>query len=166
MNLYWICLCYNQDMSINNNNLCPVCEQYAFKGRCDHDVCPCCGWENGADETGLEDFKRRYDDYLALIPDYIYKDDGFPEITEKDRLKIDHRFSSYNLDDIAASESCGCFYCCRIIMPEELNDDDWTPEPDGKTALCPYCGIDSLLPGNKVKLSEEYLRKMYDYWFS
>jgi hypothetical protein len=33
------------------------------------------------------------------------------------------------------------------------------------TALCPRCGIDSVLPGSLVKLSRPMLDAMSDYWF-
>lgn len=76
-----------------------------------------------------------------------------------------HEFSSYNYDVLKSDTVCGCFYCGKIFEPAEING--WTSEPDGsKTALCPYCGIDSVIGGNSgYPITEEFLEKMRKYWF-
>jgi hypothetical protein len=60
---------------------------------------------------------------------------------------------------VLASEKVGCFYCLTIFAPAEI--DEWTP---GGCALCPYCGIDSVLP-NSENLTPEFLQEMKRYWF-
>jgi hypothetical protein len=42
---------------------------------------------------------------------------------------------------VLASKNVGCFYCLKIFSPAEI--EEWTL--DG-CALCPHCGIDSVLP--------------------
>jgi hypothetical protein len=38
--------------------------------------------------------------------------------------------------------TCGCYYCLRTYSPKEIRE--WV---DGQeTALCPKCGIDSVVP--------------------
>jgi hypothetical protein len=38
---------------------------------------------------------------------------------------------------------CGCFCCLQTFPAAEVVD--WID--DGETPLCPYCGIDAVLPG-------------------
>jgi hypothetical protein len=49
-----------------------------------------------------------------------------------------------NKDEIISSEICSCFYCLAKFTPNEINE--WVDE--GSTAICPKCGIDSVVPGD------------------
>jgi len=40
-------------------------------------------------------------------------------------------------------EMCGCYYCCRVFDSAAILE--WCDEET--TALCPYCGVDSILFG-------------------
>jgi hypothetical protein len=63
------------------------------------------------------------------------------------------------------------FYCLAIFNPGEI--EEWTvghlnySEEYGLTALCPKCGIDSVLPDNipGVQLDPAILLKMKKYYF-
>ena len=57
-------------------------------------------------------------------------------------LKEIHDKSSYHRDAIEKSLWCGCFYCLNTFRPEEI--EEWIDK--SQTALCPKCGIDSVLP--------------------
>ena len=78
-----------------------------------------------------------------------------------------HRKCSNHRDAVSKAERCGCFYCCAEFSPREITD--WVdPESDdmqeGTTALCPRCGIDSVIPlepGTDAVL----LRRMKEHWF-
>lgn len=61
------------------------------------------------------------------------------------------------------AEACGCFRCLATFAPEVV--DEWVEERDGRqTALCPCCGVDSVLPlGEGV--DEAFLRRMRDHDF-
>ena len=84
-----------------------------------------------------------------------------------------HRHCSRHREEILASEKCGCFYCLKTFPPDDIKD--WIDEPQtteknfviSATALCPHCGIDSVL-GSKsgYAITEEFLRRMNQYWFS
>ena len=53
------------------------------------------------------------------------------------------------------STVAGCYSCGKIFHPSEIVD--WTDE--GQTALCPYCGIDSLvLSGEGFDINEKFLK--------
>jgi hypothetical protein len=86
---------------------------------------------------------------------------AFPE-----EIREAHRRSSNHRAEIMASQSCGCFYCGAIFPPERV--EEWVDEVDGvgQTALCPECGIDSVL-GDRVggSISRGFLQRMKDFWF-
>ena len=64
---------------------------------------------------------------------------------------------------VEAAAVCGCFYCVTRFPPTAISD--WVDE-SSSTALCPNCGIDSVIPEQREKpLSDELLTAMHDYWF-
>jgi len=78
-----------------------------------------------------------------------------------------HRHSIRHYSEILRSDLCGCFYCCRLFTPSQIKDwvQDGTLEAD-RTALCPYCGIDSVIGSAAgYSVSEEFLQRMKNYWF-
>src|SRR5688572_5370679 len=59
-----------------------------------------------------------------------------------------HAHSSNHRAEILDSSVCGCFYCLATFPPVEIQD--WVDEDSGgqgQTALCPRCGIDSVIGG-------------------
>ncbi len=87
--------------------------------------------------------------------------------TPEERLRAAHKRSIFHRSEVEASTVCGCFYCRKIFAPSEI--EAWTDE-DGPlqehTALCPYCGIDSVL-GDKsgFPITLEFLREMKRKYF-
>jgi len=77
-------------------------------------------------------------------------------------LELAHKKSSRHRAQIEASDKCGCFYCQKTFDPQKITD--WVDNND--TALCPYCGIDSVI-GNAsgYAIEEVFLQKMHQYWF-
>lgn len=85
-----------------------------------------------------------------------------------ERLIIDaHSGCTNNRKTLGESSRCGCFSCLRIFGSEKITD--WIPEEkngEEVTALCPYCGIDSVIPETvEYPLSREFLEGMKEYWF-
>ena len=76
-----------------------------------------------------------------------------------------HINSKENLEILQKSELCGCFYCKKTYCPCEIND--WLNESNGKkTAVCPYCGIDSVISeSTDYLLTKLFLESMHNYWF-
>ncbi len=63
----------------------------------------------------------------------------------KDILFELHHSTFRNEKQIKNSQVCGCFYCNSIFNPEDVVqwcDNDGRGAP---TALCPNCGIDSVI---------------------
>jgi hypothetical protein len=75
---------------------------------------------------------------------------------------------------VKASAACGCFYCQKSYPPSEV--EDWIEEtggelsqrPDPWTALCPHCGIDSVIgdASGFPAADPKFLAAMHDRWFS
>ena len=84
-----------------------------------------------------------------------------------DLKKVAHAHSSNHRDALLASEVCGCFYCLKTFVPGAI--DEWIdPEgEEGTTALCPHCGIDSVIgSASGFPITAEFLDRMRRYWFS
>jgi hypothetical protein len=74
-----------------------------------------------------------------------------------------HSFSNNHMEMLKRDSVCGCFYCRKIFNPNEITE--WIPEKSG-TALCPYCGIDSVIgESSGFPIAEQFLNKMNQYWF-
>ena len=91
-----------------------------------------------------------------------------PDISRIRDLDFIHKHSIRHRPSIERSERCGCFYCEAIFSPTEILDwvDDSAEYPQGGTALCPRCGIDSVVPSATVQFTPELLREMRAYYFS
>ena len=87
------------------------------------------------------------------------------EQEEKDKLfKQAHDCSIRNKEQIEKSEQCGCFNCGKIFPSSEIVD--YLPDEGGQTALCPYCGIDSVIgDASGFPVTKEFLKKMNKRWF-
>jgi hypothetical protein len=73
-----------------------------------------------------------------------------------------HYFSSHNRKDLEKDSICGCFYCLKIFTPDKI--DEWWDNED--TAVCPYCGIDSVLGRSSgFPITELFLKGMHKAWF-
>jgi len=84
----------------------------------------------------------------------------------KDTLDAAHKHSSRHRDEIERSAICGCFYCGEICAPPEIKD--WLDEEDEEdTALCPSCGIDSLIgSASGYPVAEPiFLKSMHERFF-
>ena len=90
----------------------------------------------------------------------------FPDV----RLKIvpsdiqkAHDFCWSNRRDLEQSSVYGCFHCLKIYSPKEINQ--WIDD-GGVTALCPHCGIDSVLAEKSgYPITKEFLTEMNKFWF-
>ena len=73
-----------------------------------------------------------------------------------------HAYASHNKKMIGKSNKCYCFYCKSVFENGEVE----TYLAEEKTALCPKCGIDSVIPDSiDEKIDEAIISEMHDYWF-
>jgi hypothetical protein len=78
----------------------------------------------------------------------------------------EHEQSSNHREAVLASSAVGCFYCCRIYDPVEIAE--WVDEDAagvGRTAVCPWCGIDAVIPAREG-VDVAFLEAMHRHWFS
>lgn len=73
-----------------------------------------------------------------------------------------HAFCRENKELVTRSKMCGCFYCCKTfkasvkyVIKGKLDD----------TAICPLCGIDSVLPDSVSAINKPLLKAMSDRYF-
>ena len=72
-----------------------------------------------------------------------------------------HRHSIHHRDEILKSKSCGCFDCLSIFQPSDIKE--WTDSQE--TALCPKCGIDSVIGDESgYPITKEFLLLMQKHW--
>ena len=81
-------------------------------------------------------------------------------MTDVDQI---HALSFENEQAVRSSQICGCFYCRKFFDSSSITE--WVDDSNARTALCPYCGIDAVLPDSTVELSDELLARMYEQWF-
>lgn len=74
-----------------------------------------------------------------------------------------HVHSANHRQELEASNLAGCFYCCTSFPATRI--DDWVD--DGGTAMCPECGIDSVIgDASGFPIADEaFLKRMHSIWF-
>ncbi len=82
-----------------------------------------------------------------------------------------HDECGWHEEAIKKSKTCGCFYCLSIFPPSEI--EEWIeeskdcPRGSGRTAVCPKCNIDSVLPeSEQYKITNKLLEVMNEEWFT
>lgn len=82
---------------------------------------------------------------------------------ERNSVEKAHAHCGNNRAALNKSDTCGCFYCLAIYPPSEITE--WIDH--GNSALCPKCGIDSVLAeGSGYPITTAFLTKMYARWFA
>ncbi|PAQ16041.1 cytoplasmic protein [Bacillaceae bacterium SAOS 7] len=80
----------------------------------------------------------------------------------EEQLLTVYRFSSHNKEGLEKDTVCGCFHCLKVFHPSEI--EDWWDDED--TAVCPYCGIDSVIgESSGTKVTEPLLQEMQQMFF-
>ena len=88
-------------------------------------------------------------------------------MTNAHDLVAAHAHSLNHRHEVVRSDLCGCFYCRQTFVPEAIKE--WIDERSGRgtTALCPKCGIDSVIgSASGYPIDADFLGRMHDRWFS
>ena len=81
----------------------------------------------------------------------------------KDQAIEAHKYSINHQKQLLRDKVCGCFYCLEIFSPTEI--EEWVEDPGG-TAICPHCGIDSVIgESSGYPITKEFLTAMNKEWF-
>lgn len=96
----------------------------------------------------------------------VHKDKTIKNIFELHTRRTDlleaHNYSFKNRKQLEKDKKCGCFYCCKIFNPKDI--EEWCDDED--TAICPYCGIDSVIgESSGYPIDEKFLSDMKKHWF-
>lgn len=80
-------------------------------------------------------------------------------------LQDAHAHCTSNESELRDSEQCGCFYCLHTFTPDVIAE--WIDDKNRKTAICPFCGIDSVIgsASNLPITNHEFLEEMHKVWF-
>ena len=72
------------------------------------------------------------------------------------------RYAMKNKSQLENSQLAGCYYCLQTFPASEIKEY----VDKGLTALCPHCGIDSVV-GDVCgyELSKNALQEAHEYWF-
>jgi hypothetical protein len=83
----------------------------------------------------------------------------------KEFLEQAHKSCSSHKEKILNTNLCGCFYCMQTFLPSEIKE--WFEEniEIGETAVCPKCGIDSVLSSDFPITDKHFLEEMNKLWF-
>lgn len=81
-----------------------------------------------------------------------------------------HFKSGWHERDILNSKQCGCFHCLTIFKSNKItqwiDEDPQSSRGVGRTALCPECGIDAILPDNiGYEITNDLLMQMNKKYF-
>lgn len=79
-----------------------------------------------------------------------------------DRIHEAHEHSIRNRSGLQESEEAACYHCRALFKSSEVTEFT----DNGETALCPFCGIDAVLPATSgYPLNYMTLRALHQYWF-
>jgi len=92
----------------------------------------------------------------------------------QNNVKLAHKHSYNNAEEILNGELCGCYFCLKIYTPNLIVD--WIVEDHSEsmldslaindTAICPKCGVDSVIGvAPEYPITKEFLKKMKSEWF-
>jgi hypothetical protein len=84
-------------------------------------------------------------------------------------LEKAHKFSYNNMPELKKDTLCGCFHCLTIFDPADI--EEWIILPCEcdrlGTAVCPYCGIDSVIGSySGFPITIDFLEAMYKKFFT
>ena len=97
------------------------------------------------------------------LPDFLNSKKDAARAAGQGHIVDAHAHTVRNRADLEKSQTAGCFYCCETFAASEIVD--WVDDDD--CALCPRCGIDSVIAdasGYPVG-DKEFLKDMSKFWF-
>ena len=110
------------------------------------------------------------------IPTILRSDDSTIDIQIPSRNESQHRKYLTKVHDLSYGNgedlkkpgiNCGCFFCGAMFDSSELDETCFITEDDGKTtAICPDCGIDSIIyDKGDVKVTHNLVMQMMHRFF-
>lgn len=101
--------------------------------------------------------------FQTQIPKSMEKAGIWASLVTTEARVVAHDHCEGNKAELEKSKKCGCFYCLEMFPPQNINRFI----DGGKTALCPFCGIDAVIgDASGFSVTKSFLKTMHDYWFS
>ena len=126
-------------------------------------------------EVRDENYSKVFNRYKLLMETEAWND--YPMATLEQKLKIAalpdeklhdiHTHCTANREEVEASSRCACFYCQEVFRATEVKDYIVEPSMDYReTALCPRCGVDTVLgDAAGIPFYKELIEKMHRHYF-
>lgn len=74
-----------------------------------------------------------------------------------------HKHASRHRAEIESSSRCGCYFCFRSFASSDIKV--WIDA--NQTALCPRCGVDSVIgSASQHRIDDAFLRGMHTHFFT
>lgn len=81
-------------------------------------------------------------------------------ITDND-IRQAPKISMKNSVAVEMAQQCGCYHCLAVFSKTDIQD--WTDQ--NRTALCPKCKVDAVIPdGCGIEINEENMKAIHDFW--
>jgi hypothetical protein len=109
---------------------------------------------NDQDELEIED--RFYENSETTLK----RVDEFLKNNENRHLEYLHSHCLLNKEELERGIKCTCFYCSKEFNFSEIKE--WTD--NSKTAICPHCGIDSVI-SNSLGFTKDEINKLNKKYF-
>lgn len=75
-----------------------------------------------------------------------------------------HKECFHNEEKVLQAKDCCCFDCANFFASNKVVD--WIDDGEQKTAMCPNCGFDTVLPIDPSNpITEDLLKKMQTAYF-
>ena len=121
----------------------------------------CCYFYPARDFEIIEDPNDILSHQSCYYSYFSGKDDNTPDYIAA------HIFCGNHKPELEKDHVCGCFDCLEIFSPSEI--EEWIIEDNRVdkrgTAICPYCGVDSVIgESSGYPITKEFLKKMHDHW--
>jgi hypothetical protein len=160
-------MCYSTDLFVPILYTCSCCGRKTLETYNEFEICETCFWEDdplqregsdddlGANTLSLNEYRAEWIEE---------KKRGVGTHGDYDMAKT---YSRFNRADLEKDKVCGCYFCKEIYPPPEISE--WCCEyarGDEVTALCPRCGIDSVIgESSGYPITAPFFEKMHKYAF-
>lgn len=85
----------------------------------------------------------------------------------KELLASIYSYVTANEEVLKRQEVCTCLHCSSEFSFSEI--DTWLNDSEGRTAVCPICGIDAVvpyeLPESEIRLTKELKDDLKEVYF-
>ena len=75
-------------------------------------------------------------------------------------INLAPKYAFHNAEEIKKSKRVGCWHCQKLYAATEIRQ--YTD--NGKTAICPFCGTDAVLPDSDLSVDMKLLENVNTFF--